>query len=88
LLVAGKLGCSEMLITAGHRLSIFAPSVPPEHPLGQNLGVLPHSPFIRELLVDQAIVESTAWDLVVDSRSSASKYSFKAARVVDVNRLA
>jgi GDP-mannose 6-dehydrogenase len=79
---------ARMLITAGYQLSIFDPHVAPHNLIGQNLGVLSNSPFIRQLLVDQAVIESTAWDLVIDSRSSACKYSLTAARIVDINRLA
>lgn len=79
---------ARMLITAGYRLSIFDPYIAPHNLIGQNLGVLSNSPFIRELLVDQAEIESTAWDLVIDPRSSASKYSLTAAHIVDINRLA
>lgn len=79
---------ARMLITAGYQLSIFDPYVAPEKLMGQNLGVLSNSPFIRELLVDQAVIESTAWDLVVDTRTVAGKYSLKAARLVDINRIA
>lgn len=79
---------ARMLLTAGYQLSIFDPHVKPENLMGQNLGVLSNSPFIRQLLVDQAVVENTAWDLVIDSRSAADKYSITASRVVDINRLA
>ena len=55
--------------------------------MGQNLGVLSNSPFIRQLLVDRAVVESTTWDLVIDPRSAAKDYALTAARTVDINRL-
>ncbi len=77
-----------MLITAGYQLSIFDPFVDPQHLVGQNLGVLSNSPFIRELLVDQEVVESTSWDLVIDTRGGASNQSLNADRIVDINRLA
>lgn len=83
-----NLDLARMLITAGYSLSIFDPYVTPQNLMGQNLGVLSNSPFIRELLVDQALIESTEWDVVIDSRSSASNYALTAARIVDVNRLA
>lgn len=83
-----NIDLARMLITAGYQLSIFDPHVAPQNLIGQNLGVLSNSPFIRDLLVDQAVVENTAWDLVVDPRSSASMYSLTADRVVDINRLA
>lgn len=79
---------ARMLITAGYQLSIFDPYVTPQNLMGQNLGVLSNSPFIRELLIDQAAIESTEWDLVIDSRSSAAQYSIIATRTVDINRLA
>lgn len=83
-----NIDLARMLITAGYRLSIFDPHVAPQNLIGQNLGVLSNSPFIRELLVDQTLIEGTEWDLVIDSRSSASSYALRAARIVDVNRLA
>lgn len=78
---------ARMLITAGYQLSIFDPHVAPQNLMGQNLGVLSNSPFIRKLLVDQEVVESTEWDLVIDPRSSASEYSLNATRTIDINRL-
>jgi GDP-mannose 6-dehydrogenase len=78
---------ARMLITAGHRLSIFDPNVAPQNLLGQNLGVLSNSPFIRELLIDQTVVEDREWDLVVDTRGTADRYSITANRTIDINRL-
>ncbi len=82
-----NIDLARMLITAGYQLSIFDPHVAPQNLLGQNLGVLSNSPFIRELLVERSAIESTAWDLVVDTRSAAGDYALSAARVVDINRL-
>lgn len=79
---------ARMLLTAGYQLSIFDPHVEPQNLMGQNLGVLSNSPFIRQLLVDQSIVENTAWDLVIDSRSTADAYDLTASRIVDINKLA
>lgn len=79
---------ARMLITAGYDLSIFDPHVVPQNLMGQNLGVLSNSPFIRKLLVDQALAETTEWDLVIDTRSTAAKYAVTAGRTVDINRLA
>lgn len=78
---------ARMLITAGHQLSIFDPNVTPQNLLGQNLGVLSNSPFIRDLLIDQKIAEQKRWDLVVDTRGTADRYAIKADRTVDINRL-
>ncbi len=79
---------ARMLITAGFQLSIFDPHVAPENLMGQNLGVLSNSPFLRRLLVDQAFAENGEWDLVIDTRGTAAKYPLKAVRIVDVNSLA
>ena len=82
-----NIDLARMLITAGYQLAIFDPHVIPQNLMGQNLGVLSNSPFIRQLLVDQEAIESTSWDLVIDPRSTASKYPLKAARTIDINRL-
>lgn len=82
-----NIDLARMLITAGYQLSIFDPHVAPQNLMGQNLGVLSNSPFIRRLLVDRAVVESTNWDLVIDPRSTAKDYALTAARTVDINRL-
>lgn len=83
-----NIDLARMLITAGYRLSIFDPYVTPHNLIGQNLGVLSNSPFIRELLVEKAVVEGTRWDVVVDTRGTVNSYAIDAARIVDVNRLA
>lgn len=82
-----NIDLARMLITAGYQLSIFDPHVAPQNLMGQNLGVLSNSPFIRDLLVDQETIESADWDLVVDTRSTAGSYSLSAGRIIDVNRL-
>lgn len=79
---------ARMLITAGYQLSIFDPHVAPENLMGQNLGVLSNSPFLRQILVDQTIAENGEWDLVIDTRGTAASYSLKAERTVDINSLA
>jgi GDP-mannose 6-dehydrogenase len=79
---------ARMLITAGYRLSIFDPYVEPKNLMGQNLGALSNSPFIRDLLVDEARIEDEEWDVVIDTRTIAKDYALKSARTVDINRLA
>ena len=78
---------ARMLITAGYRLSIFDPNVEPQNLMGQNLGVLSNSPFIRQLLIGKEDAEGTDWDLVIDTRSTATNYDLSAAKTVDINRL-
>ncbi|MBI5340281.1 MAG: nucleotide sugar dehydrogenase [Mycolicibacterium rufum] len=82
-----NIDIARMLITAGYDLSIFDPYVMPQNLMGQNLGVLSNSPFIRKLMIDQTTMEETEWDLVVDTRTVANEYSLTADRIVDVNRL-
>jgi GDP-mannose 6-dehydrogenase len=77
-----------MLITAGYQLSIFDQYVTPQNLIGQNLGALSNSPFIRELLVDQSDVESTHWDLVIDSRGTADRFELTTARTINISKLA
>jgi GDP-mannose 6-dehydrogenase len=78
---------ARMLITAGYQLSILDPYVTPQHLMGQNLGVLSASPFIRHVLVDQAAAESDEWDLVIDTRGTVGRYSLRAAKIADISRL-
>ena len=79
---------ARMLLTAGFRLSVYDPHVAPQNLMGQNLGVLSNSPFITRLLITRDEVERTRWDLVIDTRSVADKYSIDATRIIDINRLA
>lgn len=78
---------ARMFITAGHKVSLHDPYVAPENLVGQNLGVLSNSPFIRELLIDAATVESQRWDLVIDSHGTAQKYNLNSTRVFNINNL-
>ncbi|RKE59336.1 nucleotide sugar dehydrogenase [Microbacterium sp. AG238] len=82
-----NIDLARMLITAGYHLSIFDPYVHPEALVGQNLGVLSNSPFVRDLLIDQDELSTTEWDLVIDTRSIASELRLTASSVVDINRL-
>ncbi|GJF14789.1 GDP-mannose 6-dehydrogenase [Mycolicibacterium cyprinidarum] len=82
-----NIDLARMLITAGYQLSIFDPHISPQNLMGQNLGVLSNSPFIRRLLVDQAAAEDAEWDLVIDTRGSVDKYAIRSVRTVDINRL-
>ncbi|MBB3042241.1 nucleotide sugar dehydrogenase [Nocardioides soli] len=79
---------ARMLITAGYQLSVFDPFVAPHSLVGQNLGALSNSPFIRDILVDEETVHATMWDLVIDSRSIASDLDLDVGPVVDINALA
>ncbi|WP_420096251.1 nucleotide sugar dehydrogenase [Brevibacterium sediminis] len=82
-----NIDLARMLITAGYQLSIYDPHVHPEALLGQNLGVLSNSPFIRDLLIDENELTSSQWDLIVDTRSIAASLGLSAQNVIDTNRL-
>lgn len=79
---------ARMMITAGYQLSILDPFVSPDSLVGQNLGALSRSPFLRDLLIDQETAERESWDLVIDMRSIAGQLQLEANRVLDLNRLA
>ncbi|MDH7637276.1 nucleotide sugar dehydrogenase [Sphingomonas oryzagri] len=83
-----NIDIARYLLTAGYELSIFDPYVTPGNLVGQNLGVLSRSPFIRKLLKSQAEIEAETYDVVIDTRSIAGNYKLDAARIVDINRLA
>lgn len=78
---------ARMLITAGYQLSILDPYVEPQNLIGQNLGVLSNSPFIRDLLIDSEHAERIEWDLVIDTRGHADSYYLKALKTININRL-
>ncbi|WP_311210875.1 MULTISPECIES: nucleotide sugar dehydrogenase [unclassified Aeromicrobium] len=83
-----NIDLARSIIDAGYRLAIYDPYVSPENLMGQNLGVLSGSPFVRDLLVSKETAESRTWDRVIDSRSIAADLDLDLALVADVNRLA
>jgi GDP-mannose 6-dehydrogenase len=83
-----NIDLARALITAGYDLSIFDPYVKPANLMGQNLGALSNSPFIRKLLISQAQMEETEFALAIDTRTIAKDFSLKVERIIDINRLA
>ncbi|MDJ1114486.1 nucleotide sugar dehydrogenase [Microbacterium dauci] len=83
-----NIDLARMLLTAGYDLSIYDPYVHPDTLMGENLGVLSNSPFVRKLLVTEARVTEDTWDRIIDSRSIAHTLDIDADRVVNINRLA
>lgn len=72
----------------GFELSIFDPHVEPAKLLGQNLGyAFSNLPTIRKLLIPQEQMESSSYDVVVDTRSWSKRYKLKTTHIVDVSRL-
>lgn len=83
-----NIDIARMLISAGYQVSIFDPHVAPDRLMGQNLGVLSNSPFVRKLMVDKDAMESGKWDLVIDTRSVAGNFALQTTRTIDINRIA
>lgn len=84
-----NLDLARRLLQAGYALSIYEPHIEPSKLLGQNLGyAYSNLPALRNLLVDQATAEATEYDLVIDTRSWASKLKLRTPRIFDINALA
>lgn len=83
-----NIDLARMLITAGYQVSVYDPYVKPDSIVGQNLGALSKSPFIRKVLVDADGVAAQAWDLVVTARELAPDLQIGDTRVVDLTTLA
>ena len=83
-----NIDIARKFLQAGYSLSIYDPHVEPSRLLGQNLGyAFSTLPMLERLLVSKQQMESTSYDLIVDTRGWASKFVLKADRVVDVNVL-
>ena len=79
---------ARKLIQGGYALSIYDPSLKPEHLIGQNLGyAYTHLPRLNDLLVDKEAVERDAFDLVIDTNGSASALALEAAKILDIHTL-
>ncbi|RBP15779.1 GDP-mannose 6-dehydrogenase [Roseiarcus fermentans] len=79
-----NIDLARKLLQGGYALSIFDPSLRPEHLLGQNLGyAYTHLPRLNDLLIDKATAESRPFDLVVDTNGSADRLSLNCATVLD-----
>jgi GDP-mannose 6-dehydrogenase len=79
---------ARAFIDAGYDLTIFDPYVNPANFVGQNLGTLSNSPFVRGRLVSQAEMEGGTYALVVDCHGIRDRYHIAATRFFDVNALA
>jgi GDP-mannose 6-dehydrogenase len=79
---------ARKFLQSGFELSIFDPHVEPKKLLGQNLGyAFSNLPSIHKLLISREQMESSSYDLVVDTRSWNKQYKLNSARVIDVTRL-
>jgi GDP-mannose 6-dehydrogenase len=81
-----NIDLARQLLQAGFELSMFDPYVDPARLLGQNLGYAnANLPTLHKLLVSQAQIEASAYDLVIDTRGSAGKYRLNSKRIIDIH---
>jgi GDP-mannose 6-dehydrogenase len=79
---------ARKLIQGGYALSVYDPDVDSVKLVGQNLGYIASNlPALRRLLVTKEQVESQTYDLVIDTRGWAKKFSLNGTRVLNVNAL-
>ena len=83
-----NIDLARKLIQGGYALSIYDPSLRPEHLVGQNLGyAYTHLPRLNDLLVDKDAVERGEFDLVIDANGSASALALEGAKVLNIHTL-
>lgn len=83
-----NIDLARKLLQKGFALSIFDPEVEPARLLGQNLGyAYANLPSINKLLISREQLESSCYDLVIDTRNWAKQYSIKSKRNLDLSRL-
>ena len=83
-----NIDLARRLLQGGYALSIYDPSLRPEHLVGQNLGyAYTHLPQLNELLVDKAVAERGGFDLVIDANGSANQLAPHGARILDIHTL-
>jgi GDP-mannose 6-dehydrogenase len=83
-----NIDLARKLLQSGYDLAIYDPDVEPSKLLGQNLGyAFSNLPKLRKLLISQGEMESRSFDLVIDTRSWAGKFSLNSSNIVDVNKL-
>ena len=83
-----NIDLARKLIHGGYVVSIYDPSLKPEHLIGQNLGyAFSHLPKLRDLLVTREVAESERFDVVIDTNGTAGKLSLNCGQIVDVHAL-
>jgi GDP-mannose 6-dehydrogenase len=83
-----NIDLARKLLQREFDLSIFDPHVEPAKLLGQNLGyAYANLPSISKLLISRQQMESSCYDLVIDTRSWAKQYSINTRRILDLSRL-
>ena len=83
-----NLDLARRILQAGHRLSIYDPSLDPTKLVGQNLGyAYANLPELTDLLIDRDQLEASTFDCVIDNGGFSDKLRLGQARVVDVSKL-
>ncbi len=83
-----NIDLARKLLQGGYALSIYDPSLKPEHLIGQNLGyAYAHLPRLTELLVSREDVERDHFDLVIDTNGSSRELPLKRLKVLDFHSL-
>jgi GDP-mannose 6-dehydrogenase len=83
-----NIDLARKLIQGGYALSIYDPSLKPEHLVGQNLGyAYSHLPRLNDLLIDKAAAEHGDFDLVIDANGSADGLSLKSGNILNIHTL-
>ena len=79
---------ARKLIQGGYALSIYDPSLKPEHLIGQNLGyAYAHLPKLTDLLVSKDVAEGDGFDLVIDANGGSKAVSLRCSNIVDFHAL-
>jgi GDP-mannose 6-dehydrogenase len=83
-----NIDLARKLIQGGYAVSIYDPSLKPEHLVGQNLGyAFSHLPKLPDLLVSKDVAEGDDFDLVVDTNGASRGISVKCLNIMDFHAL-
>ena len=79
---------ARKLIQGGYALSIYDPSLKPEHLIGQNLGyAYAHLPKLTDLLVSKDVAEGHGFDIAIDTNGGSKALSLKCVNIIDFHAL-
>jgi GDP-mannose 6-dehydrogenase len=83
-----NIDLARKLIQGGYAVSIYDPSLKPEHLVGQNLGyAFSYLPKLPDLLVTKEVAERETFDVVIDANGGARGLSLKCDNVLDFHAL-
>ena len=83
-----NIDLARKLIQAGYAISIYDPSLKPEHLIGQNLGyAFSHLPKLPDLLVSKEVAESDGFDLVIATNGAPRELALSCGNLLDFHAL-